>query len=472
MTHLLRVLRATAAACLLLVARAALADLPAPSDVAVASVQSAYARAVKPGEQADLHRQLFATVLQRLHRSYATEVDLTAFAAAASKVMEPLAPGSGDPAEVFGKAINTALRTLDPYSRYLDARTVGNERSESSGSFVGLGLQVESGEGAVRVLAPIPGGPAERAGVQPGDVILRVDDQLLSGLPLADAIARMRGQAGTPVSLTIRRTGLEGEITVALTRGMVRRHPVRWSMEGDVLVLRVATFSAAVTSALQQAVADAAASGAPRGVVLDLRGNPGGLLREAVTLADAFLNQGDIVSLRGRTPNSQRSWKADPAELLPGVRLVVLIDRRSASASELVAAALQENGRATVMGQRSFGKGTVQSTYPLGDEARGALKLTTSLYLAPSGRSVQRSGVMPDIELLLPLPAPGTRTDETRPEAAADAAQPQLPRLQVEQGRCPAMQKAAPDPALSCAIAYLAAGDMDRFQAQVSAPSP
>lgn len=458
MKFLLRTLRAPAAACLLLASGAILADAPPSGDDRTALLQSAYARAVKPGDLADLYRELFASVLQRVQRSYATEVDLSALAAAALNVIEPLAPGTGDPAQVFSQSINAALGTLDPYSRYLAPRNSGEERSDPSGSFSGLGLEVESSGGAVRVVAPMSGSPAERAGMQPGDLILRVDDQPLLGMPLADAITRMRGQPGTPVALTIRRTGIDNEITVALTRETVRRQPLRWTMEGEVLVLRVGSFSGAVTSALQQAIADATVAGAPRGVVLDLRGNPGGLLREAIMTADAFLSQGDIVSLRGRTPGNQRSWRADAAELLTGVKLVVLIDRRSASASELVAAALQENGRATVMGQRSFGKGTVQSTYRLGDESKGALKLTTSFYHAPSGRSVQKTGVTPDIELVTTLQLPET-------------GQTPLPRLQVEQGRCASLHKAS-DPALSCALAYLLAGDMDVFSARAAGLRP
>lgn len=471
MKLLLRTLRAPIAACLLLASGVLLAASPEPGDERVAALQSAYTRAVTPGEQADLYRPLFASVLQRVQRSYATEVDLSALAVAILGVLEPLTPGTGDPAQVFSSSINAALRTLDPYSRYLNARSYGDARSDSSGSFVGLGLEVEASDGVVRVVAPMSGSPAARAGVQAGDLILRVDDQSLLGVPLADAIARMRGQPGTPVALTIRRPGAGNEITVALTRETIRRQPLRWSMEGDVLVLRLGTFSGAVTSALQQAISEATTGGAPRGVVLDLRGNPGGLLREAVTTADIFLSQGEIVSLRGRTPSNQRSWQADAAELLAGVRLVVLIDRRSASASELVAAALQDNQRATVMGQRSFGKGTVQTTFTLGEEVNGALKLTTSLYHAPSGRSVQKTGVTPDIELVVPSQPQASRGDDDGREVLPKTGQSRPSTTQVEQNRCAPLHNAN-DPALSCAVAYLLAGDMDLFLAKLAAQRP
>ncbi|MET0543585.1 MAG: S41 family peptidase [Variovorax sp.] len=463
-----RTLRAFAAGSLLLAGAAALAASPTSGDDSLASLQSAYGRAVTPGEHADLYRELLANVLKRVQRSYATEVDLSALAAAALNLVEPLAPGTGNPAQVFSKAMNAALATLDPYSRYLDARAYGNERGDSNGRFGGLGLEVESSLGGVRVVAPISDSPAARAGVRPGDLILRVDDQSLIGMPLADAIARMRGQPGTQVSLTIRRTGLDNDISVSLTRDTIRRQALRWNMEGDVLVLRVGTFSGSVAAALQQAIADATASQAPRGVVLDLRGNPGGLLREAVMTADTFLSEGEIVSLRGRTAANQRTWHADAAELLAGVRLVVLIDRRSASASELVAAALQENGRATVMGERSFGKGTVQSTYALGEETKGALKLTTSFYHGPSGRSVHKTGVAPDIELVNSVQRQGARGEEDRHAAPPATGQSQLPKVRVEQDRCAPANKAATDPALSCALAYLHAGDRELFLARVS----
>jgi carboxyl-terminal processing protease len=448
-------LRAFAAACLLFAGSASLAASPsaATDDDAISSLQNAYAQSVAPGEQADLHRELLATVLQRVKRSHATEVDLAALAAVAMKAIEPLPLGGGDPAEVFKKAINEALRTLDPYSRYLDARFYGNERGDSSGSFGGLGLEVQPSEGAVRVVAPIPDSPAARAGLAPGDLIVRVDDKPLAGLPLAEAIERMRGQPGTPVSITIQRAGTDREFTVSLTRDTIRRQQLRWSMEGEVLVLRLAGFSSAAAASLAQAIADATSLSQPRAVVLDLRGNPGGLLREAVRVADVFLREGEIVSLRGSTPARQRAWQADPDELLAGLPMVVLIDGRSASASELVADALQHTGRATVMGQRSHGKGSVQTIFPLG-EHKGALKLTTAIYHGPSGQTVHQIGVAPDIEL---------RAASASARGAADTTPPRMAKARVDPKRCRALE--ASDAALSCAVAYLLAGDIDAFVA-------
>ena len=454
-------LRAFAAAAMVFAGSAALGASPpaANDDDTVSALQGAYARSVAPGEQADLHRDLLATVLQRVKRSHATEVDLAALAAAAMKVLPPV---GGDPAEVFKKAINEALRTLDPHSRYLDPRARANERTDSSGSFGGLGLEVQAGEGAVRVVAPMPGSPAARAGIAPGDLIVRVDDQPLGGLPLAEAIARMRGEPGTPVSITIQRAGSAHEFTVSLTRDTIRRQLLRWSMEGEVLVLRLASFSGAATVSLVQAIADATTERQPRAVVLDLRGNPGGLLREAVSVADAFLSKGEIVSLRGSTPARQRTWQADADEQLTGLPMVVLIDGRSASASELVADALQHNGRAMVMGQRSFGKGSVQTIFSLG-EHKGALKLTTAIYHGPSGQTVHRTGVAPDIELLASARSELARAASSSPPGSADAAPSRMAKARVDPARCTALKVS--DPALSCAVAYLLAGGIDAFVA-------
>jgi carboxyl-terminal processing protease len=463
MTRLLRSLSATAAASLFAVAGASFAASTPVTDELLAPLTSAYVRAVKPGEQAEFHRELFATVLQRVYRSHAREVDVQGVVAVALKAIEPLEPQSGEPAEVFRKAINAGLASLDPHSRYLDAREQSNERSVLAGSFGGLGLEVDMIDGLVRIVAPMADTPAARAGLQRGDLIVRFDDQSVLGMTLADAIARMRGQPGSPIALTVRRSGSEDEFAVSLVRETIRTQPLRWSMEGDVLVLRLTSFNTSLPAMLESAIADAIAKGRPRAVVLDMRGNGGGLLRPAVTTADTFLRAGDIVSLRGRTPGNQRTWQADPNEQLAGVPMVVLIDGRSASAAELVAAALQENGRAIVMGQRSFGKGSVQSIVSLGGD-KGALRLTTALYYGPSGRTVQRTGVGPDVELVA---APGStagsgRREADRAHALPGADEPLPPKARVEQSRCPLPRKDV-DPALACALIFLGAGGVETF---------
>ena len=472
MTPLLRILGAPAA-WLLAAGGASFAAAPPVTEELLAPLTSAYMRAVKPGAQAELHRELFEPVLQRVHRNHARDVDVPALIAAALKTIEPLEPHSGEPADVFRKTINAALATLDPHSRYLDPRAHSFQRNIITGAFGGLGLQVDMVEGLVRVVAPMPGTPAARAGLQSGDLIVRFDDQPVQGMELADAISRMRGAPGTPIALMIRRAGQADEFSVSLVRENIRTQTLHWRMEGAVLVLRLASFTDSVSATMTKAIAEATAIGQPRGVVLDMRGNGGGLLREAVRTADAFLSEGDIVSLRGRTAGNRRTWQADQAELLAGVPMVVLIDGRSASASELVAAALQENGRATVMGQRSFGKGSVQSTISLGPD-KGALRLTTALYHGPSGRSVQRTGVGPDIELVVAAEntAAARRREAERAQALPGADEPLAPKARVEQSRCAAAQANA-DPALACALAFLDAGGIDTFIAALaSAAAP
>ena len=463
MTRLLRILAAPAAAWLFFAGSASFGASPPVTEELLAPLTSAYMRAVKPGEEAELHRGLFETVLERVHRTYARDVDVPELMAVALKTLEPLEPLSGEPAEVFRKAINTALATLDPHTRYLDPRAQLRQRSAIMGAFGGLGLQVDMVEGLVRVVAPMPGTPAERAGLQSGDLIVRFDDQPVQGMALADAISRMRGEPGTPIALLIRRAGQGDDFSVSLVRETIRTQALRWSMEGDVLVLRLASFTGSVSAAMEKAIADATAIRQPRGVVLDMRGNGGGLFRQAVRTADAFLGEGEIVSVRGRDAAKRRAWQADSDEMLAGVPMVVLIDGRSASAAELVAAALQENGRATVMGQRSFGKGSVQVIVSLG-AGKGGLRLTTALYHGPSGRSVQRTGVVPDIELVA---APGNtagarRREADRAQALQGEDEPLPPKARVEQSRCTAAQENL-DPALACALAFVAAGGIDAY---------
>ena len=429
-------------------------------DEVLAPLTSAYMRAVKPGDEAEHHRELFGTVFGRVQRSYARAIDLPALASVALKTIEPVAAQSGEPGEVFNEAMNAALAELDPYSRYLDARSQNRVESSMTGAFGGLGLQVDMVDGLVRIVSTVMGTPAARAGLRAGDLILRFDDQPVVGMALAEAISRMRGDPGTPIALTVRRSTGADEFTLSLVRETIRSQVVRWTMEGNVLVLRLSSFTTTSAAALEQAIKEATATAKPRGVILDMRGNGGGLLRQAVIIADTFLSQGEIVSLRGRT--AERSWQADAAEQLAGAPMVVLMDARSASASELVAAALQENGRAVVMGQRSFGKGSVQSMYSLGKD-NGALRLTTALYYGPTGRSVQRTGVAPDVELVTPA---GT-TREIRREADREHSlfgsdEPPAPKARVEQSRC-SRPDASADPALACAVRFLNAGGIDSF---------
>ena len=463
--------RALATACWLALANATFAAAPEAlgANEHLAALSAAYVRAAQPGAQADTYRELLGVVLARAQRSFALEVDTPAFIAAALKVLEPLAPGSGEPAAVFKSAVNAALAALDPHSDYLDPREQAARRSAITGSFGGLGMQVDMADGLVRVVATMEDTPASRAGLRGGDVIVRFNEQPVLGMSLADAISRMRGDPGTPITLIIRRPGREEEFPVSLVRAIIRTQALRWRMEGDVLVLRLARFTVSVAADIEKAIDAASAVRAPRAVILDMRGNPGGLLEQAVAAADIFLAKGEIVSLRGRTAGNRRTWRADAAERLAGLPMVILINGVSASAAELVAAALQENGRATVMGQRSFGKGSVQTMMSLGAD-KGLLRLTTAVYYGPSGRTVQRSGVVPDIELLEATPAQVPRRREADRAHALPGSEdaPAAPKVRLEQARCAPTKP--DDPALACAMAFLRTGDIDAFVAELAAP--
>lgn len=467
MTRLHVVLRLLAALGLM----AAWGGAPAASEITderLAPLTNAYMAAVRPGEQADLHRELLGTLLRRVQRSYAYEVDMPRLITVAAGAIQGLAPQSGEPAAVFKKAVDAALASLDPHSRYLDPRAQSNLRSMVSGSFGGVGLTVDAVDGLVRVVSAIPGTPAARAGLRGGDLILQLGEEPVQGMTLADAVARMRGAPGTPIDLLVRRPGAAEDFTVTLVRETIRTQPVRARMEGEVLVLRLASFTSSVSALLEHAIAEATAERSPSGIVLDMRGNPGGSFHQAVMTADAFLGAGDIVSIFHRGSGKRRIWRATPEEHFPGVPMVVLIDGRSASAAEVVAAALQDHGRATVMGQRSFGKGSVQAIIPLGED-RGALRLTIALYHTPSGRTVQRGGVGPDIELgSAATAAAGPRRREAdRANALPGADEPLPPKARIAPQRCPGLQAPA-DPALACAVAYLQTGTLDEFVAALA----
>ena len=464
------------AALLLAAAGPLLAAVPPDADAgdALSPLHAAYNRAVKSGEEVQTYRELIATVMRRVQRDYPLEVDVAPLVAAAVKAIETLQPESGEPAAVFKRALNAALMALDPHSSYLDARDFGLQRTSFSGSFGGIGLEVDMAEGLVRAVAPIEETPAARAGLRSGDLIVRIDDQPVLGMTLADAISQLRGQPGTSVTLLIRRPGREDEFQVSLVRENIRSTVVRWRMEDEVLVLRVSGFARSLKPMLEKAIADATAAREPHAVILDLRGNPGGLLNQAVAAADAFLAEGEILSIRGRTSSNARRWNADEAQHLAGLPMAVLIDGGSASAAEIVAGALQDHGRATIIGQRSYGKGSMQTMIPLGAE-RGALRLTTALFHTPAGRAAQRTGIGPDIELIPPgdKPAPRSgRREGDRARALPGAEEPAPPKARIEQGRCPRPPQGE-DLALGCTLAFLKAGGLQKFLAALEeAPLP
>lgn len=298
-------------------------------------------------------------------------------------------------------AIDGMLAALDPHSAYLDGGDLQRLETMIDGNYSGLGLSVVMEDGAVKVVSPFKGSPADNAGVKAGDFITHLDGKLIYGGSLDDAVAQMRGPSGTSIKLTIFRPGRDEPLEVDVTRGVIELEPVTYDLAaGNIGVITVNEFSADVGSDVYNAWQEIRkkAAGRPNGLVLDLRNNPGGSLDESVALADLFLTDGRIVSQRGRARGETILYDAETVyrgDMADGVPMIVLINAGSASASEIVAGALQDHRRALIMGERSFGKGSVQSLLPLGPDA--ALKLTTARYFTPSGKSVQEGGIKPDI---------------------------------------------------------------------------
>lgn len=297
-------------------------------------------------------------------------------------------------------AIDGMLATLDPHSSYLDARDFENLRTQTEGSYGGLGLSVTMDDGAVKVIAPTKGSPADQAGIKAGDFITHLDGKLIYGGSLDEAVDQMRGIPGSQIRLSVFRPGRDEPFDVTVTRQIIELKPVEWELQGNIGVISVSSFSADVGASVMKAWNDirAKTGGKVGGLVLDLRSNPGGLLDEAVALSDLFLEKGTIVSQRGRYARDNEVYPAEistKGDIAKGIPMIVLIDEGSASASEIVAGALQDQHRAVVMGQRSFGKGSVQTLIPLTRDT--AIKLTTARYYTPSGKSVQEGGIDPDI---------------------------------------------------------------------------
>jgi len=291
------------------------------------------------------------------------------------------------------------LQGLDPHSSYMDPKSFRDMQVQTRGEFGGLGIEVTMEEGLVKVVAPIDETPAAKAGVLAGDIISHLDDEPVQGLTLNQAVEKMRGPVNTKIRLKIMRKGQDKPIEVSLTRDVIRVRAVRSSVEGDDIgYIRMTQFNEQTTDGLKKAIADITAKVSKdklKGYVLDLRNNPGGLLDQAVAVSDAFLDKGEIVSTRGRRSEDAQRYNSRPGDIAAGLPVAVLINGGSASASEIVAGALQDHHRAILLGTKSFGKGSVQTIIPL--PGHGAMRLTTARYYTPSGRSIQAKGIDPDI---------------------------------------------------------------------------
>ena len=319
-----------------------------------------------------------------------------------------------DEADLIEAAINGMLTSLDPHSSYLPPDDAADMRVQTRGEFGGLGIEVTQEDGFVKVVSPIDGTPAMEAGIEAGDFITHVDGESVLGLTLDQAVDLMRGPVGSEIVITVVREGEEEPFEVSIIRDTIKLTAVRSRLVGDTVVLRVTTFNDQtypnLAEGLAQRIEEAGGEGAVNGVVLDLRNNPGGLLTQAIKVSDAFLDKGEIVSTRGRDPADGERYNATEGDLANGKPLVVLINGGSASASEIVAGALQDHRRAIVVGTKSFGKGSVQTVMPLRGD--GAMRLTTARYYTPSGRSIQALGVSPDIVVEQPRRAPEAEEEE------------------------------------------------------------
>ena len=323
--------------------------------------------------------ELFAEILARARQDYVTEID------------EP---------QAMEAAINGMLTSLDPHSGYLNADDFKSMQVQTSGEYGGLGIEVTMEDGFVKVISPMDDTPASRAGIEPGDLITAIDGKPIIGQTLNDAVKEMRGEKGTDIVITVLREG-QDPFDVTLTREVIEQKSVTWQLDdNDIGYIRISTFNERTTPLLEAAINGISdkTGGRPRGLILDLRNNGGGLLDQAVSVSDMFLSGGEVVSTQGRRASDVERYNAHNGEVFKSVPMIVLINGGSASASEIVAGALQDLRRATVVGTTSFGKGSVQTVIPLGAD-RGALRLTTARYYTPSGHSIQATGIEPDVSV-------------------------------------------------------------------------
>lgn len=371
--------------------------------VTAAALTNGFARSTI---SADTFRQLdlFGEVFEQVHQNY---------------VETP------EDAKLIKGAIDGMLSGLDPHSSYMTADDFGRMQETTRGTFAGLGIQVVMenegpDKGYVKVVAPIDDTPAQKAGIQTNDLITEIDGAAVQGLTIDEAVEKLKGPKGTPVEITVIRDRAKPAFNVKLVRDIVRVAAVTQRVEGDFGYIRISNFSEQTESGLIKAFKTLGKDvpGGPKGYILDLRSNPGGLLDQAVAVSDAFLEGGEIVSTRGRNPKDTLKEMGTPGDLTNGKPIIVLINGGSASASEIVAGALQDRNRALLLGTKSFGKGSVQTVIPLQNGLQGALRLTTARYYTPSGRSIQAEGIDPDIDM--PVLYPGQEEDEgERPSEAS-----------------------------------------------------
>jgi carboxyl-terminal processing protease len=359
--------------------------------------------AQEAGQDSSVYEQLdlFGDIFERIRAQYVEPVETEALVEA---------------------AINGMLTSLDPHSSYLSAKDFEDMQVQTKGQFGGLGIEVTQEEGFVKVIAPMDGTPAAKAGILAGDFITHVNGESILGLTLDQAVEMMRGPIGSEILITVVREGTAEPFDISIIRDTIKLVAVTGRTVGQTVVLRITTFNdqttPGVVEALEKGIADLGGLANLDGVVIDLRNNPGGLLNEAITVTDTFLETGEIASTRGRAPQDGDRYNATPGDMIDGKPIVVLINGGSASASEIVTGALQDHRRAIVVGTKSFGKGSVQTLIPL--KGDGAMRLTTARYYTPSGRSIQALGISPDIVVQQPRRAEGEGTEAEAAEAGAN----------------------------------------------------
>jgi carboxyl-terminal processing protease len=334
-------------------------------------------------------------------------------------------------AELVEDAINGMLQGLDPHSSYMNPKNFSDMQVTTRGEYGGLGLEVTMEDGLVKVITPMDGTPAARAGIKTGDLIATIDGMSIQGLTLSEAVDKMRGPINSQIKIQVLRKGEKKPLEFVITRAVIHVESVRFKAENDVAVIRITTFTEQTEEGLEKAVQQTKAKIGNRlkGVILDLRNNPGGLLDQAISVSDSFLDSGEVVSTRGRRASDTQRYNARSGQLFANVPVIVLINQGSASASEIVAGALQDHRRARIIGTRSFGKGSVQTVIPLSGGIDGALRLTTAKYYTPSGRSIQATGIDPDILV------EQTAEDDSEAEANDRLSEANLPKhLDAQEG--------------------------------------
>lgn len=415
-------------------------------------------------------RAHFRDAFRLVRSDYVTEVDAATLIDAAITAVDEKKPRphGTEPRELVETGLDGMMAALDPHSSYLNPDEYKESQVITKGEFGGLGIEVIMEDGVIKVVSPIEDTPAHRAGIESGDRITHLDGVAVKDKTLSEAVKVMRGRPGTTIRLTIEREGFS-PFVVPITRAVIRVRSVRWRLEGNVGYVRITSFSEQVDDKLVEAM-DALFAEATvplRGIVLDLRGNPGGLLDQSLFVSDAFLEGGEIVSVRERDPTRSRVFMAEPGDLSRALPIVVLIDEGSASASEIVAGALKDQNRALIMGRRSFGKGSVQTIQPLPLE--GALRLTTARYFAPSGHTIQARGVAPDVELTRAQPENVDESRRVRREADlpgalnGDTMAERTVQATVPRENCPKAGPEGEDAELGCALTYLRTGSTAAF---------